>query len=195
MDDDVRPDDIDTLSDIERDAFRSVCRRLESLEAAVFPTPAAEPAGDVCPECWCAPPFHKGSCSRPGEQLVDPIAEIARLTRELAAERELRRQDDARLVAAAEKAGIPPGGSDTPDDLAEALLCEKAAKEKAERDRAEAARLRPLEEAVRLWREAVKRSLAGEDDAEVDGEDGVMRALSHLERVYDALDAAGEATP
>jgi len=72
---------------------------------------------------------------------------------------------------------------------------------------AEAARLRPLGEAVRLWHEAVKRSLAGEDDyspwlspfceddAEVDGEDGVMRALSHLERVYDALDAAGEATP
>ena len=97
--------------------------------------PAPKPAGYVCPECpecRCAPPFHKGSCSKPDEQLVDPIAENARLTRELAAERELRRQDAARLVAAAENAGIPYGDCDTADDLAEALLCEKAAREKAE---------------------------------------------------------------
>jgi len=113
--------------------FLDLFNRVRALEVhAGIPSPDQAKAPGMEDTPAVCDMNHGPICIACGSLLVEAQAEAARLTRELAAERELRRQDAVRLVAAAENAGIPYGDCDTADDLAEALLCEKAAREKAE---------------------------------------------------------------
>lgn len=77
--------------------------------------------------------------------------EITALRNELRLARGASMADDERLVAAALKAGIAPGGCDTPDDLADEILALRAALSDAHN---------PIQEALLFLKEYAQGSYA-----------------------------------